>query len=168
MKKNSRKKPEKATEKPKEKKRGGRPTKYSEVDLEMVTKLAKLGLIDTEIADVLGIAESTLNLYKLKYPEFSESLKNGKMYADAHLIDRLYQRAYGYEHPEEKIFCHEGDIIRAETTKHYPPSEMALMYWFNNRLPRLWRNKREFEDVTENKPKTIIIKRAKKEEKEDE
>lgn len=141
----------------------GRPSKYKDIDLELVKRLAMLGLTDKEIAKSLNIAESTLNLYKKKHKRFSESLKNGKEIADAKVAESLYKRACGYEHPEEKIFCSEGEIVRANTIKHYPPDTAAAFIWLKNRQPEKWRDKREVEDTTPPKPKTIIIEREKKE-----
>jgi len=35
------------------------------------------------------------------------------------------------------------DVIRAETTKHYPPSEVACFFWLKNRKPDEWADKPE-------------------------
>jgi len=95
----------------------GRPSKYDSIDLGQVEKLAGLGLIDTEIAMVLGIATSTLNEYK-KNPEFSESIKRGKLIADKEVIESLYKRA-----------------VRGDTT--------AIIFWLKNRQPDKWRDRQE-------------------------
>jgi len=50
--------------------------------LTRLREIAGLGLSDAEIATVLDIAESTLSEYKKKHPEFSESIKKGKLVAD--------------------------------------------------------------------------------------
>ena len=54
--------------------------------LTRLREIAGLGLSDAEIATVLDIAESTLNEYKKKHPEFSESIKKGKLVADQSLV----------------------------------------------------------------------------------
>lgn len=159
------KKKHKQTGKKTEEKRGrGRPSKvkaiqerlkiddiFSKESLKKIEDLAAFGLIDEEIAIFLDIAPSSLHLYKLKHPEFSESLKRGKLLADLRVVKSLFQRANGYEHPEEKIFVvdetdDKGNIkkvpLRVPTIKHYPPSEVAMLSWLHNRRPQDWRDRR--------------------------
>lgn len=52
-----------------------RPTKYQEAYAEQARKLCLLGYTDAELADFFEVSESTINKWKLDYPEFSESLK---------------------------------------------------------------------------------------------
>lgn len=137
-----------------EKKKGGRPTKYSEGYLKQVKKLAGYGLIDSEIADYLGIVESTFHKWKIDHPEFSESLKTGKLKADAKVIKSLHKRAIGYSHPEDKIFIHEGKTIIVPTIKHYPPDPTSIIYWLSNRQPDKWKRNPEGDNE---KPKSIKV-----------
>lgn len=118
--------------------RVGRPSKYQKIhdNLDQIEKLAIHGFTNAEIADFFGIHIDTFCEYQKKYPEFSETLKNGKALADTKVMDSLFHRACGYSHSEEKIFCHNGEVIRAETTKHYPPDTTAIIYWLRNR--RRW------------------------------
>lgn len=118
----------------------GRPTKFQKVYCEQALKLCLLGATDEEMADFFGVSESTLNLWKKKHPEFSESIKKGKIEADANVVVSLYKRAIGYTHDDEKIFLHEGKIIRAKTKKHYPPDGTAICFWLKNRQPKQWRD----------------------------
>ncbi|MES1763769.1 hypothetical protein ACKWMU_12765, partial [Escherichia coli] len=54
-----------------------RPTKYQEAYAEQARKLCLLGYTDAELADFFEVSESTINKWKLDYPEFSESIKKG-------------------------------------------------------------------------------------------
>lgn len=137
-----------------DKKKRGRPLKYSDVNLKQVNKLAGFGLIDTEIADYLGIVESTFYKWKNDYPEFSEALKTGKLKADAKVIKSLHKRALGYKHPEDKIFIQEGSTIVVPTIKHYPPDTTAIIYWLSNRQPDKWKRNPEGDG---DKPKSIKV-----------
>jgi hypothetical protein len=125
----------------------GRPTKYKPEYDEQVYKLCLLGLIDKEIARYFEISESTLNLWKLEHPSFSESIKNGKKNADAKVAASLYQRANGYEQPEDKIFQYEGAPVIVPTIKHYPPDVTAQIFWLKNRQSKIWRDKHEIEST---------------------
>jgi len=119
----------------------GRPTKYKKEHDEQARKLCLLGATDSEIADFIGVTESTINLWKLKHPSFSESLKSGKILADANVATKLYERACGYSHTEDKIFAQNGEPLIVPTIKHYPPDTTAAAIWLNNRRPDRWRNK---------------------------
>jgi len=123
----------------------GRPSKYKKEYAEQAYKLCLLGATDKELADFFGVTESTLNLWKKEHPEFSESLKNGKEVADANVADRLYKRAMGYEHPEDKIFQYEGEPVIVPTIKHYPPDTTAAIFWLKNRQRGKWRDKQDHE-----------------------
>ena len=124
----------------------GRPTKYQKQYNEQARKLCLMGYTDKELADFFGIAESTLNLWKNAHPLFMESLKAGKIIADAEVTASLYERAKGYRHIETKVFCSNGDIVTHDVDKIYPPDPMAIKYWLNNRQPERWREKVETEE----------------------
>jgi len=94
----------------------GRPNKYDSIDLKQIGRLSLLGLTDKELADFLGIAESTLNKWKIEHPEFMETLKAGKDDADAKVARSLYNNAIN------------GNVT-------------AQIYWLKNRHPKKWRDK---------------------------
>lgn len=123
-------------------KRGrGRPSDFKPEFCDQAEKLCKLGATDRELADFFEKAESTISLWKTAHPEFSEALKRGKAVADMEVADRLYQRALGYSHASEKVFLFEGQVIRADIVKHYPPDTTAAIFWLKNRQPEKWRDK---------------------------
>lgn len=127
---------------------GGRPSKFDGIDLDSVALLAKRGWTDAEMAEFFKVNRDTWYEWKNRHPEFSEALKDWKVEADARVERTLYEKATGYEHPEEKIFCNEGVITRAETVKHYAPDTTAAIFWLKNRQPEQWRDRREL-DVRE-------------------
>lgn len=129
----------------------GRPTRYKKENSEIVEKLCKLGATDLELADFFKIRESTLNNWKKAHPEFMESIKRGKVLADANVADRLYQRAMGFEHDSEEIkVVSDGQglgssIERVPVRKIYPPDTVAAIFWLKNRQKDKWRDKQETE-----------------------
>lgn len=125
----------------------GAPTKYKEEYDEQVYKLCLLGSTDKDIADFFEVSESTINLWKLNHPEFSESIKKGKQVADANVADRLYQRALGFEHDSEEIKIVEGNIKRIPVRKVYPPDPTSAIFWLKNRKSTFWRDKHEIEQT---------------------
>lgn len=138
----------------------GRPTKYRKEYAEQCYKLCLLGATDDDLAGFFDVAVSTIDVWAKAQPEFSEARKNGKEVADANVADRLYQRATGYTHPEEKIFQYEGDPVRVETLKHYPPDTPAAIYWLNNRQRGRWSN-RHLHELTgkDGGPMEVTVKR---------
>ena len=122
---------------------GGRPSVYTEKHAILAGKLCLLGATDAEIADALEISESTLNAWKHDHEEFSESLKKGKMLADAEIASKLYHRASGYSHDAVKIFQYEGQPVIVPYTEVFPPDTTAAIFWLKNRRPDLWRDRQE-------------------------
>jgi hypothetical protein len=123
----------------------GRPTKYQPAFSEQTEKLCRLGATDAEIADFFGVDESTVNTWKKRHPEFSKSLKDGKLQADMEVAEKLYRRALGYSHESVKIFVHEGNPVIVPYTERYPPDTAAMIFWLKNRQPKKWRDKVEVE-----------------------
>jgi len=117
----------------------GRPTRYRKEYDALVRKLCLLGATDREMADIIEVAESTFNKWKLVHKSFSESLKEGRAIADAEVASRLYERAMGYEHEEEKIFQYEGSPVVVQTINRYPPDTSAAALWLKTRQPDKWR-----------------------------
>jgi len=137
--------------------RMGRPTKFFEQYVELGKVLASKGFTDLDLAEAFSVAESTVYLWKQEHPEFSEALKAGKEMIDDNVEKSLLQAAIGYSHPEEKVFCHEGEIIVHKTVKHYPPNAGAGKLWLTNRRPNEWREKHEIDFVP---PFTLVMDKA--------
>ncbi len=128
---------------PEEKSRGGRPTKYKPEYVDQAAKLCKLGATDAELADFFEVSVSTVSLWKVQHPEFSEAIKPTKETADSRVERSLYQRAVGYEHDEVDIRVVGGEIVITPIRKHYPPDSVAAIFWLKNRQG--WRDKTEQE-----------------------
>jgi hypothetical protein len=94
----------------------GRPTKFKPEYCDLAFSFALLGATDAELAQALEITESTLNLWKLEYPEFSEALNDGKIKADARVAKSFYQKAL------------DGDVG-------------ACKSWLTNRRGKDWKDK---------------------------
>ncbi len=107
---------------------------------------ARDGLIDEQIAQNIGINPATLYEWKKRYPEISESLKEGKEVIDRQVENALLKRALGYEYEEvkEKYEC--GVLTeRTVTKKEVIADTTAQMFWLKNRKPDTWRDKQNIE-----------------------
>ena len=120
----------------------GRPTKYKKEFAEQARKLCRLGATDKELADFFEVVESTINEWKLKHDEFSESLKAGKRYSDDKVVDALYNRAIGYTLIEEKEEESEANGTKTVKTKRQIAGDTtAQIFWLKNRRPDEWRDR---------------------------
>ena len=124
---------------------GGRPTKYKAEYADLAYKFCLLGATDKDLARNFEVDEATVNRWKEDHPEFCKSLKAGKEEADAVIASKLFHRAKGYSHPEDKIFNDNGIPLVVPTTKHYPPDATSMIFWLKNRQPQKWRDKQEHE-----------------------
>ena len=140
---------------------GGRPSKYKKEYNKQVRKLCLLGATDVEIANFFEVDVSTINNWKIEYPKFFESIKEGKEMADAEVANKLYHRALGYEHIDTKFATFEGKITDTkEYIKHYAPDPTAAIFWLKNRQSAKWRDKQEVEHSGEINIPQINIKRG--------
>lgn len=98
-----------------------------------VKKLAAIGLTDIEIADVFGVSDRTLYRWKSEFADFAKAMKLGKKGPDDRVAASLFQRAVGYEIKVEKVFQHNGTVVRAESVEHIPGSVTAAIFWLKNR-----------------------------------
>ena len=144
--------------------KGGRPSKINSIDFKKVEYLAELGLTDEQMAKVFDISGETLRRYK-ENPEFCVALKKGKEISDNKVERSLYERANGYTHPEEKIFCNaDGNVTKVQTLKHYPPDPASMIFWLKNRKPEQWRDRLNHEHTGKN-GQPIVLKFSKEDEK---
>ena len=121
----------------------GRPTGYKPEYADQAKKLCLLGATDKDLADFFGVCEATINNWKHDYPEFLESLKQAKAEADSRVERSLFERACGYEHPEDHIAVSGGTPVITPTVKHYPPDTTACIFWLKNRQSGKWRDTKD-------------------------
>ncbi len=123
----------------------GRTSKYAGVtDDARAHGFALLGYVDTEIAEAMGISNSTLYNWKRKHPGFAEAIASGGQKANVRVQQALYFRATGGYVTETKAFRlrdEEGKeyIKTVDIQRFIPPDTQAGMYWLNNRDPEHWK-----------------------------
>ncbi len=140
----------------------GRPSKYRPEYAKQAAKLCALGATDAQLADFFDVAVSTVQLWKVQHPEFSDSIRVPKAEADDRVEQSLYRRALGYEHDEvdiRTVSVGQGmsEIVQTPIRKHYPPDTTAAMFWLKNRRSDKWRDKVEA-DLNHSGAITVNIK----------
>lgn len=136
----------------------GRPTDYKPEYCDQAYKLCLLGFTDEQLSTFFEVAESTINKWKLDYPEFSESVRRGKDSADGDAAHGMFKRAVGctvkevtYERIDSKEtleLSSDGEMIRDAykkkiVIKELPPETGASLNWLKNRQPAKWRDKQD-------------------------
>lgn len=142
------------------KKQQGAPTKYKPEFDKQAYKLCLLGAIDKELADFFEVDVRTIDNWKKDFPSFFQSIKQGKLIADANVAESLYKLASGHTVKEvtyEKIDCDinpESDDADEEigaiwrkkvVVKEVSPNATAGIFWSKNRQPKKWKDKQEVE-----------------------
>ena len=113
---------------------------------------ARDGLTNEQIAHNMGITRETLNVWKNKFSDISDTLKASKEVVDFEVENALLKRALGYKTTEQKV-TKDGELIEVE--KEYPPDVTAQIFWLKNRKPDKWKDKRE-EETPEGGGVTIV------------
>lgn len=104
---------------------------------------ARNGLTEDQIAHNMGIAYSTLKVWKGKYPAISAALKKGKEVIDFEVENSLLKRALGFTYDEvtsERMDNGEIGVTKI-VTKHVLPDTTAQIFWLRNRKGNAWSNK---------------------------
>lgn len=99
--------------------------------------LARRGFTDEQMAELLGVSSRSINNWKAS-GKLTREFQAGKRTADRRVEYSLYERATGYNHPEEKIFCEGGVVTRVPTIKHVPADVTAQIFWLKNRDRANW------------------------------
>lgn len=111
---------------------------------------ARNGLTDEQIACNMGISRSTLNDWKSKYSDISDTLKINKEIVDTQVENALLKRALGYSFTEttkeRKLNDTTGKyemVTTKEVVKEVTPDTTAQIFWLKNRKPEEWRDKKD-------------------------
>jgi len=143
------------------KKKMGRPTQYNPIKHnKQAHELAELGATNDQIAEALNITTETLNQWRIKYPDFSDSIKSGKDKTDDEVELSLLSRAKGMKVKKVRVI-QIGDerievdgegrkfvvkSVRKEMSEdEIPPDTAAAFIWLKNRRRDTWRDKHDLE-----------------------
>lgn len=126
----------------------GRKSAYDELiqpHLSEITEWVKAGATAAEVANALGVSESTLHKYKSEKAELADAFKEGRAHVIIDIRKALLKKALGYEYQEKKKYIKKyenGEAVTYTeiTTKHQPPSETAGAMLLRNYDPD-WKDK---------------------------
>jgi hypothetical protein len=129
---------------------------HERLNLDAVEKLYSTGLIEKDIASVLGLSERTINRYKAN-DRFKAVVTSGRKVASGRVVRSLYQRALGYnyaevtmepvieqhqENGEKKKICTDPTLRVTKTViKHVPAEQGSIEFYLTNILPNKFKKK---------------------------
>lgn len=140
----------------------GRPSKYKPEYAVRAAELCEAGATDDQLADEFGVAQKTINRWKVAHADFRQSIKDAKAPTDDRVQRTLYHRAMGGEVEEQvpiklkRIKYVDGRKVAEEeyvemvtVKKFIPPDTTAAIFWLKNRRAKDWRDvhKHEHGDV---------------------
>ena len=139
----------------------GRKSKYEtnvQPRLLEIAAWCRDGYTDKEIAEKLDISQDSFYVYKNKYTEFSDTLKETKEIADIKVENSLNRNANGYDYEEQtvvmkkEVIYKDGKRVKEITypevitlTKHKEAETKAQQICLQNRKPEKWRNQSQVE-----------------------
>lgn len=129
---------------------------------------ARDGYSYIDIANKIGISNSTLIKWREKYPEIAEALKNGREIVDYKVENALLKSALGYITKETKVtvLMRGSKVVEKTTetlTKEQAPNVLAIQTWLYNRLPDKWKNTRNrslIDELDEDTNIEIVVSKA--------
>lgn len=129
---------------------------------------ARDGYSYIDIANKIGISNSTLIKWREKYPEIAEALKNGREIVDYKVENALLKSALGYTTKETKVtvLMRGSKVVEKTTetlTKEQAPNVLAIQTWLYNRLPDKWKNTRNrslIDELDEDTNIEIVVSKA--------
>jgi len=110
---------------------------------------ARDGLTHAQIAKNMGIGLTTLKEWRKKQEAIETALKKGKEVVDIEVENALLKKALGYtiQVREQKI-DKDGCVHDLVKDLHVPPDTTAQIFWLKNRKPKVWRDKANIENET--------------------
>jgi hypothetical protein len=116
----------------------GRPPTYQRRFCAIAKALIARGSTQWELADVLGVSEATVSVWKGEHPEFSKAIEGANDNADNKVVRGLYERAVGCSVPDTHFAVINDEVVATPTVKHYPPSPDAARFWLEQRRRKQW------------------------------
>ena len=95
----------------------------------------KKGYTDCSICEQLGIHQNTWIRYREEHTELSELYARAREHRNALVMNKMYEKAIGYEHEDLFITQHQGKIIEKKIKKYYPPDVNAADLFLRNNDP---------------------------------
>lgn len=118
----------------------GRPSKFRNWMLPVITRMAARNNTDADIAERLHVSGALFSRWKRESKLISSALDDGREHALDYVEKALLRRAVGWVGPTEKVL-RDGRVVRHK--QFHPPDTTAAMDVLTNRRPDKWKRKLE-------------------------
>ncbi len=120
--------------------------------LTLISGWARDGLNNEQLAQSMGIGESTLYTWQSKHKEIKEAIKKNKEIIDYEVENTALKIALGYS---QELVDKKYDVVGGKKklveiktrTVYYAPNVAMLIFWMKNRMGDKWREKLEDKDL---------------------
>jgi len=115
---------------------------------EEIVDMASKGWPLDKISMAQGWSQNTLYNILKRDPDLAREIKGSRFRATHKVVNALFERATGYEHPETKFVSvsqgmHRGSIVEQfETTKRYPPDYNSARLYLMNTAPDMFQDEK--------------------------
>lgn len=116
----------------------GRQSKFLVEYAKTAAVMARCGMIDSDIADALGVDYRTFKRWVARYPSLKDALVMSKPVADDAVEYSLYRQAQDRYVMEEEAKVIDGQIVKVQVRKFVPANVTATLAWLNNRRRDSW------------------------------
>ena len=140
------------------KKKRASTTKYHAKYVPLLAEMmANTGMLNKDMAAMLGISEALIYNWQNKYPEFKAAIKRGKENPDKEVIAALFKTAIGFWVDETIEDCvpdpNDSELLVVTHVKrmhkYIPPNAGAAIFWAKNRMPEQWKDLKNIHLVDE-------------------
>lgn len=115
-----------------------RPVHWTESKIHVIYSLALLGATEAQMADILEVDLETIKYWKRTKPEFLQALNQGKLGADAKVVEAFYRCAIGFDYEEEESRVIRGELKTVKVNRKRPPDAWAAAKWLSLRQRQMW------------------------------
>lgn len=112
-----------------------------------IEKLALAGFSPERIAETIGVRPTCMTKWLESNQSAIRAWRKGTAHAAGDAAKALLHRATGYSHPDEQLFYDRetGTVVRAQTTKHYPPQTEAGLAILRQHVRGEWKPQHQHE-----------------------
>lgn len=97
-------------------------------------------MTEKQIAECLGVGNSTFAKYKAENKELQDALKKGRTVLVAELKSKLIEKARGFYYEEVKTIEENGVIIRKETYRKFAQPDTGAAHLLLKNYDETWSN----------------------------
>ena len=118
------------------------PTKWDKSNIEKAYALCVLGATNKVLGVAFGVPETTISVWKQKYPEFAEAIEKGVQNISKDVAMNFVKAATGYYHDETTtLYDADGNMTgKRVVTKYERPDTWAGRVWLQLHNAEIWGN----------------------------